>query len=46
MVFEGMAGQSARATTTRAHYEFAVAVRKDGPDVLTDFSIIEQAINK
>ena len=29
-----------------AHYEFAVAVRKDGPDVLTDFSIIEQAINK
>ena len=28
-----------------AHYEFAVAVRKNGPDVLTDFSIIEQAIN-
>ena len=28
-----------------AHYEFAVAVRKSGPDVLTDFSIIEQAIN-
>ena len=27
-----------------AHYEFAVAVRKNGPDVLTDFSIIEQAI--
>ena len=27
-----------------AHYEFAVAIRKDGPDVLTDFSIIEQAI--
>ena len=27
-----------------AHYEFAVAVRKSGPDVLTDFSIIEQAI--
>ena len=25
-----------------AHYEFAVAIRKDGPDVLTDFSIIEQ----
>ena len=29
-----------------AHFEFAVAVRKNGPDVLTDFSIIEQAINK
>ncbi|MDE5621388.1 MAG: type I methionyl aminopeptidase, partial [Alistipes sp.] len=28
-----------------AHYEFAVAVRRDGPDVLTDFNIIEQAIN-
>ncbi len=28
-----------------AHYEFAVAIRKDGPDVLTDFSIIEKAIN-
>ncbi len=28
-----------------AHYEFAVAIRKSGPDVLTDFSIIEQAIN-
>lgn len=28
-----------------AHYEFAVAVRKNGPDVLTDFSIIEQALN-
>ena len=28
-----------------AHYEFAVAVRKSGPDVLTDFSIIEKAIN-
>ena len=28
-----------------AHYEFAVAIRKDGPDVLTDFSIIENAIN-
>ena len=27
-----------------AHYEFAVAIRKNGPDVLTDFSIIEQAI--
>ena len=27
-----------------AHYEFAVAIRKDGPDVLTDFSIIEEAI--
>ena len=27
-----------------AHYEFAVAIRKEGPDVLTDFSIIEQAL--
>ncbi len=27
-----------------AHYEWAVAIRKNGPDVLTDFSIIEQAI--
>ena len=25
-----------------AHFEFAVAIGKDGPDVLTDFSIIEQ----
>ena len=28
-----------------AHFEFAVAVGKDGPDILTDFSIIEEAIN-
>ncbi len=28
-----------------AHYEFAVAIRRDGPDILTDFSIIEKAIN-
>ncbi len=28
-----------------AHFEFAVAIRKSGPDVLTDFSIIEQALN-
>ncbi len=28
-----------------AHFEFAVAIRKHGPDVLTDFSIIEQALN-
>ena len=27
-----------------AHYEFAGAIRKDGPDVLTDFSIIEQSL--
>ena len=27
-----------------AHYEFAVAIRKDGADVLTDFSIIEQSL--
>ena len=27
-----------------AHYEFAVAIRKDGPDVLTDFSIIENSL--
>ena len=28
-----------------AHFEFAVAITKDGPDVLTDFKVIEQAIN-
>ena len=28
-----------------AHYEFAVAIRKDGPDVLTDFGIIENVLN-
>jgi methionyl aminopeptidase len=28
-----------------AHYEYAVAVGKDSPDILTDFSIIEEAIN-
>ena len=28
-----------------AHFEFAVAIRKNGPDVLTDFGIIENAIN-
>ncbi len=28
-----------------AHFEFAVAIRKQGADVLTDFSIIENAIN-
>jgi len=28
-----------------AHFEFAVAIRKNGADVLTDFSIIENAIN-
>ena len=27
-----------------AHYEFAVAIRKGEPDILTDFSIIEEAI--
>ena len=27
-----------------AHYEFAVAIRKNGPDVLTDFSIIENSL--
>ncbi len=27
-----------------AHYEFAVAIRKDGPDVLTSFNIIEQSL--
>jgi methionyl aminopeptidase len=29
-----------------AHFEFAVAITKDGPDVLTDFSVIEQALKK
>ena len=28
-----------------AHFEFAVAIRRNGPDVLTDFNIIEQALN-
>ena len=28
-----------------AHFEFAVAVGTEGPDVLTDFGVIEQAIN-
>ena len=28
-----------------AHFEFAVAVGKEGPDILTDFNIIEEAIN-
>ena len=28
-----------------AHFEFAVAIRRDGADVLTDFNIIEQALN-
>lgn len=28
-----------------AHFEFAVAITKNGPDVLTDFGIIEQVIN-
>ncbi len=29
-----------------AHYEYAVAVGKDGPDILTDFSIIEETIKQ
>lgn len=28
-----------------AHFEFAVAITPDGPDVLTDFGIIENALN-
>ena len=28
-----------------AHFEFAVAIRKGGADVLTDFGIIERAIS-
>ena len=28
-----------------AHYEYAVAIRKGGPDVLTDFDIIEKTLN-
>lgn len=28
-----------------AHFEFAVAITKNGPDVLTDFGVIEKAIN-
>lgn len=29
-----------------AHYEHTVAVRKDGPDILSDHGIIEESINK
>ena len=29
-----------------AHFEFAVAVTKNGPDILTDFDIIERAIKQ
>lgn len=29
-----------------AHYEFAVAITSEGPDVLTDFDVIEKAINE
>ncbi len=29
-----------------AHFEFAVAVGKDGPDILTDYSIIEKDLKK
>lgn len=28
-----------------AHYEWAIAIRRGGPDILTDFNIIEQALN-
>lgn len=28
-----------------AHFEFAVAITPDGPDVLTDFEVIEKALN-
>ena len=28
-----------------AHFEFAIAIAKNGPDILTDFGIIEEAIN-
>ena len=46
---EGMVERDGWTVRTRdrkpaAHYEFAVAIRKDGPDVLTDFSIIEQSL--
>ena len=45
VVFEGD-GWTVRTRDRKpaAHYEFAVAIRKGGPDVLTDFSIIEEAI--
>lgn len=29
-----------------AHFEYAVAIRRDGPDILTDFAIIEEALLK
>lgn len=37
---------STRDGKPAAHYEFAVAIGKDGPDILTDFSIIDEAIKK
>ena len=45
VVFEGD-GWTVRTRDRKpaAHFEFAVAIRKSGPDVLTDFSIIEEAI--
>ena len=45
-VFErdGWTGRT-RDRKPSAHFEFAVAVGKEGPDVLTDFGVIEQAIN-
>lgn len=47
VVFERDGWTVTTVTASRpAHFEYAVAVGKDGPDVLTDFSIIEQAINK
>ena len=46
VVFDEEDGWTVRTRDRKpaAHYEFAVAIRKDGPDVLTDFSIIERAI--
>jgi len=46
VVFDEEDGWTVRTRDRKpaAHYEFAVAIRKNGPDVLTDFSIIERAI--
>lgn len=38
-------GVRAKDGKPAAHFEFAVAITPDGPDVLTDFEVIEKALN-
>ena len=38
-------GVRAKDGKPAAHFEFAVAITADGPDVLTDFGVIEKALN-